>query len=154
MADKQSPAVNPAQQERSRRTELAIASAFSELLQEKLFADISVADIADRAGISVGGFYARFPSKDALLGLVELNILDEFNRTAATALDPARFEGQRLAAIAHAYAKLLVTNFRARGREIVQILRYTRKGSGTEQRLRDFNLGVRPHARTARHTPG
>ena len=147
MADKQILAVNPAQQERSRRTELSIATALSSLLQEKSFADISVGDIAERAGVSVGGFYARFPSKDALLGLVELNILEEFNNTAASALDPARFEGKGLSEITLAYAQLLVTSFRARGREIVQILRYTRKGSDTERRLREFNIAVHDRMR-------
>ena len=147
MPGKQTPAVNTPQQERSRRTELAIASALSALLREESFADISVADIAARAGVSVGGFYARFPSKDALLGLVELDILEEFERTAATELDPARFRGEGLSAIAHAYAALLVTSFRARGPEIVQVLRYTRKGSATEERLRAFNVAVHDRMR-------
>jgi AcrR family transcriptional regulator len=152
MASRSSPAVNTAQQERSRRTELAIASALSTLLREKQFADISVADIAERAGVSVGGFYARFPSKDSLLALVELEILEEFNATAATALDPARFASSGLAAITLAYAQLLVANFRARGPEIVQILRYTRKGSDTERRLREFNIGVHDRMRALLNT--
>ena len=136
-----------AQQERSRKTELAIASALSALLREKSFADISVAEIAQAAGVSVGGFYGRFASKDALLALVELNILEEFEQRAAELLDPARFQGKGIEAIALAYARLLVTSFRSRRVEIGQILRYTRPRSDTEQRLIRFNIGVHDRLR-------
>ena len=141
------PSRNSPQQERSRRTEQAIANALAALLQQKSFADIKVEEIAELAGVSVGGFYARFASKDALLELVELNILNEFNQLAAEVLDPSRFAGQGVSAITRAYAELLVTNFRARRVDIVQILRYTRARSATEERLRHFNVGVHDRVR-------
>jgi AcrR family transcriptional regulator len=139
--------VNPPQQARSRRTERAIAGALSALLREKPFADISVAEIARLANVSVGGFYARFASKEALLALVELDILERFNEGAAAALDPARFHGLGLEAITRTYAELLVTHFRTHRSEIVQILKYTRPGSDTEERLRQFNVGVHDRMR-------
>lgn len=139
--------MNPARQTRSRRTERAIAGALSALLGEKPLADISVAEIASVAGVSVGGFYARFPSKDALLALVELSILEEFDQAAAARLDPAVLSGKGIHAITHAYAELLVTHFRLHRTEIVQILRYTRPRSDTEERLKQFNMGVHDRMR-------
>ncbi|MGH7471524.1 MAG: TetR/AcrR family transcriptional regulator [Longimicrobiales bacterium] len=145
--DEQHQTVKPPQQARSRRTELAIANALSALLREKPFADISVAEIASGANVSVGGFYARFASKDALLALVELGILESFNEAAASALDPARFRDLGIEAITLAYAQLLVTHLRAHRIEIVQILKYTRPRSDTEERLRQFNMGVHDRMR-------
>ena len=138
---------NRPQQARSRRTELAIVDALSELLRHKPFADITVAEIATAAGVSVGGFYARFASKEALLELVELTILDEFTAQASEQLDPARFAGQGIAAVTRAYAELLITNFRSRRLEIVRILRFTQPRSPTEDRLRQFNVGVHDRVR-------
>ncbi|MGH7460180.1 MAG: TetR/AcrR family transcriptional regulator [Longimicrobiales bacterium] len=114
MAKPDSEVIREAQQARSRKTEQAIAAALSTLMQDKRFADISVAEIAHAAGVSVGGFYGRFASKDALLAMVELSILEECEQLAAALLDPARFAGQGIPAIALAYAQLLVTSFRAR----------------------------------------
>ena len=44
-----------------------ILGAAEELLREKPFEDVTVAEIVRRAGSSVGAFYARFPAKAALL---------------------------------------------------------------------------------------
>ena len=53
-------------QKRSRRTyEALIATSFS-LLEQREFDEISIADLAQQAGYSVGAFYARFRSKDEL----------------------------------------------------------------------------------------
>lgn len=54
-------------QARSRRTHTRILDAAEHLLEGKYFDDISVGEIAARAGVSVGNVYARFGSKDALL---------------------------------------------------------------------------------------
>lgn len=56
-----------AQQARSRATEERILEATETLLSRSSFDDLSVSGIAAAAGISVGGFYARFDDKGALL---------------------------------------------------------------------------------------
>lgn len=56
-----------AQQARSRATEERILEAAETLLRDRPFDELSVTDIASDANISVGGFYARFEGKDALL---------------------------------------------------------------------------------------
>lgn len=52
---------------RVKRTRNLILQAFSELLAEKGFAEITVQDIADRAEVNRATFYAHFPDKYALL---------------------------------------------------------------------------------------
>jgi len=60
-------AVNPPKQGRSQRTLDRILAATRELLFEKDFSEISVAEIVRRSESSLGAFYARFASKEALL---------------------------------------------------------------------------------------
>ncbi len=59
--------VRPPRQERSRRTLLRILDAMEVLLEEKLFEDITIADVVRAAATSVGAFYTRFPQKESLL---------------------------------------------------------------------------------------
>lgn len=54
-------------QRRSQKTYDAIIEAAFELLDAREFNEISVAEVAAKAGYSVGAFYARFKSKDELL---------------------------------------------------------------------------------------
>jgi AcrR family transcriptional regulator len=61
-------------QERSRQTAGKFVSAAMELLHEKTFAELSVAELAKQAGRSVGVFYQRFGSKDDFLEV----LLDAF----------------------------------------------------------------------------
>jgi AcrR family transcriptional regulator len=53
-------------QKRSQITYDALIDTCFELLQEKEFDEISIADLSQLAGYSVGAFYARFHSKDEL----------------------------------------------------------------------------------------
>ena len=54
-------------QARSQRTLNRIVRAVEELLEVRSFDEIAVADIIRRARCSTGSFYARFPTKDAVL---------------------------------------------------------------------------------------
>jgi AcrR family transcriptional regulator len=54
-------------QERSRRTQATILAAGTELLEEGGFEALAVSAVAERAGVSVGGVYRRFGTKDQLL---------------------------------------------------------------------------------------
>ena len=54
-------------QSRSMRTREALLSAFEELLKQKQFDDIGVADIAREAGVSTASIYRRFGKRDGLL---------------------------------------------------------------------------------------
>lgn len=59
--------VRPPRQERSRSTFDAIVDAATVLCDGRDFSSVAVADICDKAGVSVSSFYARFEDRDALL---------------------------------------------------------------------------------------
>ena len=65
---KASPSVPfPPRQERSREKLERVLAAVEELLREQLFEALSMAEIAEHAGVSVGTIYTRFRAKDELL---------------------------------------------------------------------------------------
>ena len=59
-----------ASQDRSRKTRDRLVTAFSALLREKSFDAITMAELADRAGVAVGTVYRRFANKDALIPVI------------------------------------------------------------------------------------
>jgi AcrR family transcriptional regulator len=63
-------AAKPAVQDRSRRSRDAIVEALDGLLHEEEFAAISIAEIAERAGVSAASIYQRFSNKDAAVSIL------------------------------------------------------------------------------------
>lgn len=57
----------PALQSRSQQTRDKLVAALERLLRNKPFEQISVAEIAQEAGVSVGAVYTRFENKDAFI---------------------------------------------------------------------------------------
>lgn len=68
---------SPPQQARSRASERRLLAAARRVLAAKSFDRVSVAEIAAAAGLTVGGFYSRFASKEALLERLEREVIDE-----------------------------------------------------------------------------
>ena len=60
----------PALQKRSQESRDKIVRALDEALREKPFDQLSVAEIAQRAGVAVGTVYQRFKNKEALIPVV------------------------------------------------------------------------------------
>ncbi len=58
-------------QDRSRATLQRLAGAAAQLLEERPWHQISIAEIVATASSSVGSFYARFPDKAALLDFLD-----------------------------------------------------------------------------------
>jgi AcrR family transcriptional regulator len=56
-----------AKQERSRETRRRLVASCLELVNHRPFDQVTVADIAKGAGVSVGNFYRRFTSKEGIL---------------------------------------------------------------------------------------
>ncbi|HEU0014935.1 MAG TPA: TetR/AcrR family transcriptional regulator [Longimicrobium sp.] len=103
-----------ARQPRSRRTEERILTAFGELLRGARFDELSVQQVAGRAGVSVGGFYARFASKDdLLLHALYAGYVRDAVAEAERVLDPARWADAGIAPIAEAYFDLMLRMARA-----------------------------------------
>ncbi len=70
-------ALKPPKQSRSRRTLDRIAVAALSLIEEVGVEGATVAKIVDRAGASVGSFYARFPGKEDLVRYLQLRVWTE-----------------------------------------------------------------------------
>ena len=83
--------VRPPRQARSHLTLGRILDAAEALLREKRWEDASVAEIARRAGSSVGAFYSRFRDKDALLSALHERFVEEAIATADTAMNEQRW---------------------------------------------------------------
>jgi AcrR family transcriptional regulator len=110
------------QQSRSERTQERLLRAAEKLILEKGLADASVPEIARRAGSSVGGFYARFPDKGALLRALEERFFGEMLVRVAKLADSGRWGDAPIAQIARACADELVSVFRERRNLIAAFL--------------------------------
>ena len=64
-------------QKRGRKTYDALIATTFELLERSEFDEISIAELATKAGYSVGAFYARFRSKDELLDAMVAQHIEE-----------------------------------------------------------------------------
>lgn len=62
--------VRPTQQARSRETRDKLVRALDKKLREKSFAEVSIAELAEAAGLSVGAVYRRFENKDAFIPVI------------------------------------------------------------------------------------
>lgn len=83
--------VRPARQRRSRETRDKILRALEKLLERKPFDEMTVAELAAEAGLSVGAVYRRFENKDALVPVIfEIYRARaaEFMKTARAKIDP------------------------------------------------------------------
>ena len=56
------------------------------LIAEQSYDDVTIAEIAERAQISIGGFYSRFQNKEALLGVLQERLGQETQNRINAAL--------------------------------------------------------------------
>ncbi len=92
----------PAVQKRSQQTRDKLIDALDSLLTEKDFEDISIADIALRAGVSTASIYQRFRNRDAAVSiLLELYLkrVREWGQSAHGATDLSKASSLREALI-------------------------------------------------------
>jgi AcrR family transcriptional regulator len=95
--------VRPVRQERSQRTLQRLLDAAEAVIREKGFGEAAVAEIAARAGCSVGTFYRRFRDKQALLHALDERFAAEFRATMQRAVAEERWAGARIAEILGGY---------------------------------------------------
>jgi AcrR family transcriptional regulator len=118
-AIRSSAALRPAQQARSRQTQERIVAAALRLFEQRGFAQTGVADIASDAGVSVGGFYARFAGKQALLDWFYFDFVRRLRQRARRLLDPQRWRGRGCRPIVAAYIAMAARGFRTH-REVLR----------------------------------
>lgn len=106
--------IRPPQQTRSQETLVRILDAAEALITEKGFEDTAVAEVARRAGSSVGAFYSRFRDKTGLLYGLYDRYEEQAFATADDALDPKRWKGARVEQFLPAVMRFLVEVYRER----------------------------------------
>lgn len=73
-------------QTRSQQTLKRILQSSTALIAEQSYDEVTIAEIAERAEISVGGFYSRFQNKEALLRVLQERLGQETQNRINTAL--------------------------------------------------------------------
>lgn len=94
------PRVSKAETEKNR---IAIEQASSQLFREQGFHGISVADLMGAAGLTHGGFYGHFESKDALAAIACARAFEESNARWRKRVEEAPDKATALAALIDGY---------------------------------------------------
>ena len=90
------------------------------LLAHQVHEQISVANIAREAGISVGAFYERFPNKDAFLGMVVSSRLCWAGERMEQELDPERWQRRSAGAVSRAIMEEMMRGLHGSGAGVVR----------------------------------
>ncbi len=106
--------VRPGQQTRSQRTQQALLDAAEALFAEQGVDATSVAEVAERAGTSIGAVYHHFRDKKALLYALYDRLAESFQATTAEAVDPARWVGASVGDILQGYLEFALQSERER----------------------------------------
>src|SRR5947208_6932374 len=101
-------------QERASVTRQSLIDALESLLNEKPFEAIGVAEIAGRAGRSVGSFYTKFKDKEELLEAVLRRYEDERGEMQDSSVAPDKWVGAGLRERIDGIARITVKEFRSR----------------------------------------
>jgi AcrR family transcriptional regulator len=108
------PRFRPPQQHRSQETLDRILDAAERVLDGKSFSEATLVEIMQRAGVTVGAFYRRFPDKDALLHLMDERFFAELYARGNAVLSPARWSGSPISRILEEFTGEAVTIYRER----------------------------------------
>ena len=101
-------------QDRSRKTLERLLDSAEALLEERGFDSVSVAEIAQSAGSSVGAFYARFRDKNGLLHHLHERFCEEAMATSDAALAPERWADAGAAEILSDVVQAMAEIYRTR----------------------------------------
>jgi AcrR family transcriptional regulator len=115
------PGTRRALQDRSRRTQERILCAAERLLRRRLLEQLTVAEVAREARVSVGAFYARFEGKQALVPALGERYAAAVDRYSAELLDPARWDGLDLRQRLRRLVRLAVRTY-LRNRGVIRAL--------------------------------
>ena len=94
------------QQTRSERTQSALMDAAESLILEKGTDATTIADIAARAGCSVGTVYHHFKDKKALFFALFHRMTEAYQALNQAVADPAQWKGATVADLLHGYLEI------------------------------------------------
>ena len=104
----------PPQQSRSQDTLDRILDAAEQVLAQKAFNEATLAEIMERAGVTVGAFYRRYPDKNALLRHLDERFFSEMLARSEELFDPARWPDAPARKIIDEFANQAVEVYSAR----------------------------------------
>lgn len=134
------PRVDPLRRPRQARSVASygrLLGAAREILAEKSFDEATVAEIAERAGLTVGAFYARFADKEALLGHLE-QLLFETTRTVVARI-AAHAAGRAPASLLRELTTALVRIYRRQRAVARALVLRSHTDPALAERLRALN---------------
>jgi AcrR family transcriptional regulator len=108
------PRFRPPQQHRSQETLDRILDAAEHVLDTKSFSEATLVEIMQRAGVTVGAFYRRFPDKDALLHLMDERFFAELYLRGDAVLSPVRWSGAPISQVLGEFTGEAVAIYRER----------------------------------------
>ncbi len=130
--------IRPTQQARSQETLERLLDSTEALIADKGFDDVTVAEIAARAGLSVGAVYSRFRDKKGVLNCLRDRFVDEAHLTTDAAFDPDRWQGASIEEIASELIVFLVEIHRERRGVVREMAIRTRAELDMAERKKDL----------------
>jgi AcrR family transcriptional regulator len=126
----------PALQQRSQATTEHLLEAAEELLAEGGADAATLRAIADRAGVSLGIVYRRFPDKDAILRAVYARFFEHLGATNARSLASDRFQRASLAEVSRVLVTGIAEGYRRHAPLLRALLLYARSHPSPDFRQR------------------
>jgi AcrR family transcriptional regulator len=125
--------LHPPQQARSRAALQRLLASAEEVLINEGLEDFTIARVAEHAGVSVGGVYRRFASKEHLIEAIKQDLAERLEEAVAQALDTAE---PSLGGVIEAFTAALSGTLNESGRVIPAVLAGGRSVDAPEQGLR------------------
>jgi AcrR family transcriptional regulator len=146
---------HPPQQARSRAALQRLLASAEHVLVNDGLEELTIARVADHAGVSVGGVYRRFAGKEQLIDAVKQALVERLEQSVSTALDRA---APSLGGVLDVFTTALAETLDESGRLIPAMLAGGRSAEPPEQGLRtltslqqQFIDAVAPHRDQIRH---
>lgn len=108
------PRFRPPRQERSQRTLGRILDAAEAIALERGLGAVTVQEVIDRSGVSVGSFYARFEGREALLQHLQNRFWTGAEEQWRAFLEPGRWDGVPVAVLVGELVRILVRGYALR----------------------------------------
>jgi len=126
----------PAVQERAQATTEHLLAAAEALFQEGGADAATLRAIAERAGVSLGIVYRRFPDKDAILRAVYMRFFERSDARNSRSFGSDRFHSASLAEVAHTLVTGIAEGYRRHAPLLRALLLYARSHPSPDFRKR------------------
>ena len=141
------PKLRVPRQQRSRETLKRILDAFEAALENQTFEEVTVGELCERAECSVGTFYGRVESKDALLEHLRQRVYGNVAKQLRDLFDPRKAEGADLESVIDEQSEVLL-DFHLQRRGVIRaVILQARRHPVFAKQTQVFNASVLSMAR-------